>query len=73
MLARIEALLADGGLSCAIRRVETRHTFTSALNDGQVDLILAEFSLPGFDRGGALELAQQLAPDVPFIFRLGRT
>ena len=65
---RIEALLTGGGLSCAIRRVETRRTFTSALNDGQVDLILAEFSLPEFDEGGALEWAQQLAPDVPFIF-----
>lgn len=66
--ARIEALLVDGGLSCTIRRVETRHTFTSALNNGQVDLILAEFFLQGFDGGGALEVAQQLAPDVPFIF-----
>ena len=65
---RIEALLVDGGLSCAIRRVETRRTFTSALNDGQVDLILAEFFLHGFNEGGALEVAQQLAPDVPFIF-----
>lgn len=65
---RIETLLTDGDLSCAMRRVGTRHTFISALNDGQVDLILAEFSLPGFEEGAALELAQRLAPDVPFIF-----
>ena len=65
---RIETLLTDEGLSCAIRRVETRRAFTSALNDGQVDLILAEFSMPEFDEGAALELAQQSAPDVPFIF-----
>ncbi len=65
---RIEALLTDGNLSCAIRRVETRRAFTSALNDGQVDLILAEFSMPEFDEGIALELAQETVPDVPFIF-----
>lgn len=65
---RIEALLAEGGLSCVIRRVDTRHTFISALNDGQVDLILAEFFLHGFEEGGALAVAQQAAPDVPFIF-----
>lgn len=65
---RIEALLVDGGLSCTIQRVETRRTFTSALNDGQVDLILAAFSLHGFDEWSALEVAQQVAPDVPFIF-----
>ncbi|THJ18934.1 MAG: response regulator [Nitrospira sp. CG24B] len=66
--AHIEALLVDGGLSCTIRGVKTLQTFTSALNNGQVDLILAEFFLHGFDEGGALEVAQQLAPDVPFIF-----
>lgn len=65
---RVEALLTDESLSCSIRRVETRPSFTSALMDGQVDLILAEFALPGFDEGGALELAQDLVPDVPFIF-----
>lgn len=65
---RIEALLTDGGLSCAIRRVDTRRAFTSALDEGQVDLILAEFSLPELDGGDALELAQQVVPDVPFIF-----
>ena len=65
---RIEALLVEGGLSCVIRRVDTHRTFMSALNDGQMDLILAEFSLPGFVEGGALTLAQQAAPDVPLIF-----
>lgn len=65
---RIEALLTEEGPSCAIRRVETRQAFISALNDSSVDLILAEFSLPEFDEGEALELARQLAPDVPVIF-----
>ena len=65
---RIEALLTDGGFSCAIRRVETRRAFTSALIDGPTDLILAEFAMPEFDEGAALKLAQQSAPDVPFIF-----
>ena len=65
---RIQRLLTDESLSCAIRRVETRHDFTSALNDGQVDLILAEFSAAGFDEGSALGLALRVAPDVPFIF-----
>ncbi|OQW30263.1 MAG: hypothetical protein A4E19_10120 [Nitrospira sp. SG-bin1] len=64
----IEALLTDEGLPCVIRRVETRRAFTAALNDGSVDLVLAEFDLPQFDEGGALELARQLSPDIPFIF-----
>ncbi|MGC4096622.1 MAG: response regulator [Nitrospira sp.] len=65
---RINRLLTDESLSCAIRRVDTRSDFTSALNDGQVDLILAEFSVAEFHEGSALGLAQRVAPEVPFIF-----
>ena len=65
---RIKRLLTDESLACAIQRVETRRGFTSALSDGQVDLILAEYSLAEFDEWSALGLAQRVAPDVPFIF-----
>ena len=51
-----------------IRRIESRAAFTSALTEGQVDLILAEFSLPRLDGQSALELARTLACDVPVIF-----
>jgi signal transduction histidine kinase/ActR/RegA family two-component response regulator len=65
---RIGAMLTEGGIPCVIRRVGTRRAFASALTEGDIDLILAELSLPGFDGRGALELAQQLTPHVPFIF-----
>ncbi len=65
---RVETVLTDGGFSCAIRRVETLQTFVSTLSDGQVDLILAEFSMPELDAGAALEVAQRSAPEVPFLF-----
>lgn len=65
---RIETMLANGDIPCVIHRVESRASFASALTDGQIDLILAEFNLPQFDGRSALELAQRLAPDVPVIF-----
>ncbi|NJL16580.1 MAG: response regulator, partial [Nitrospira sp.] len=65
---RIETMLAKGDIPCVIHRVESRAAFASALTDGQIDLILAEFNLPRFDGRSALELAQRLAPDVPVIF-----
>jgi hypothetical protein len=46
---RIETMLMDGGIPCVIRRIESREAFTSALTEGQLDLILAEFSLPRLD------------------------
>jgi len=61
-------MLTDGGIPCVIRRIESRAAFTSALTEGQVDLILAEFILPWLDGQSALELARTLASDVPVIF-----
>jgi len=65
---RIKTMLTDGGIPCVIRRIESRAAFTSALTEGQVDLILAEFNLPWLDGPSALELARTLASDVPVIF-----
>ena len=35
------------------------------------DLILSDFTLPGFDGLTALEVARELAPETPFIFLSG--
>jgi signal transduction histidine kinase len=67
----IVATLTEGGILCDARRVDRRDTFVAALKEGQVDMILADYSLPGFDGISALSLARQLAPDVPFIFVSG--
>jgi signal transduction histidine kinase/ActR/RegA family two-component response regulator len=64
----IVTLLAEGGIPCTPRRVDERDAFIAALKDGQIDLILADYSLPGFDGIAALELARNLAPELPFIF-----
>lgn len=64
---RVETMLTGGGIPCVIRRVESRAAFASALADGHVDLILAEYNLLRFNGEMALEPAQKLAPDVPVI------
>lgn len=67
----ILATLNEGGIPCEATRVDRRDTFVSALKEGQIDLILADYSLPGFDGITALSLARQLRPDLPFIFVSG--
>ena len=67
----IELLLSDQGIACAIERVETRHEFVAALDAGQFDLILSDFSLPSFDGLSALELAREKRPQSPFLFVSG--
>jgi DNA-binding NtrC family response regulator len=67
----IATMSADGGIPCAPLRLESRATFVAVLKEGLIDLILADYSLPGFDGVAALELARKLAPEIPFIFVSG--
>jgi len=60
--------LTEGGIPCQSQRVETRQAFVAALKEGRTDLILADYSIPGFDGMTALTLARQHCPDVPFLF-----
>jgi two-component system cell cycle sensor histidine kinase/response regulator CckA len=64
----VAATLSEAGLMCTARRVDTRADFVSALHEGGFDLILADYSIPGFDGMSALTLARQEAPEVPFLF-----
>lgn len=67
ILRRLEA----DGLNCQIERVDTEAAFLQALERGGVDLVLADFSLPGADGMEALQLARQVKPDVPFLIVSG--
>ena len=63
--------LEAGGFSCTWKRVDTEAVLRRALVETRPDLILSDFTLPGFDGITALEIAQELAPDTPFIFLSG--
>jgi PAS domain S-box-containing protein len=64
----IEALLNESNIKCQIIPVKVQTEFESALEQGGFDLILSDYSLPGFDGITALNIAQATCPDVPFIF-----
>jgi two-component system, cell cycle sensor histidine kinase and response regulator CckA len=64
----ITATLIEGGIPCQSQIVDTRQAFVAALKEGRMDLILADYSIPGFDGMTALILARQHCPDVPFLF-----
>ncbi len=63
--------LEAGGFSCTWRRVDSEEVLRRTLADNRPDLILSDFTLPGFDGITALEVARQIAPEVPFIFLSG--
>lgn len=67
----IQAVLREGELNCDLVRVQTRGDFVTAIAQPDLDLILADYSLPAFDGFSALKIAQVECPDVPFIFVSG--
>jgi signal transduction histidine kinase/DNA-binding response OmpR family regulator len=67
----IQELLEAESFVCEVNRVQTRAEYMAALENGALDLILADYSLPSFDGLSALKLAQSARPDLPFIFVSG--
>jgi PAS domain S-box-containing protein len=64
----IKIALIDGGIDCELVRVENCSSFITALSNDTFDLILANYTSPGFDDLSALEIARRQSPEVPFIF-----
>ncbi|MBV9386721.1 MAG: response regulator [Chroococcidiopsidaceae cyanobacterium CP_BM_ER_R8_30] len=67
----IKSILTEGGIDCELMRVSTRSDFEAAITTHSFELILADYALPSFDGLSALEKAQTICPDVPFIFISG--
>lgn len=67
----IRHALQSEGISFHLKRVDSRATFLDHLEKSPPDLILSDFSLPGFNGMSALALAREKCPEVPFIFVTG--
>ncbi|HET9569880.1 MAG TPA: response regulator [Bacteroidales bacterium] len=66
-LELVQELLVDAGYILDLTHVMNEADFSSALHENQFDIILTDFRLPGFDAFGALQIRNELWPDVPFI------
>jgi PAS domain S-box-containing protein len=67
----IREQLEAENIASKVTRVETEAAFRAALEQAEVDIILADYSLPSFDGITALKVAMKMLPDVPFIFVSG--
>lgn len=67
----IELELARNGMNVEWRLVAREADFKAALHPQPPDLVLADYTLPGFDGLAALKIVQRMCPDVPFIFVSG--
>lgn len=56
---------------CRVTTIKTREAFEQAVLKGNFDLILSDFSLPGYSGLSALAFAQAHCPEKPFIYLSG--
>ncbi len=67
----MERELRDSGLTFSSKRVKTREAFLKQLEEFAPSVVLADYTLPGFDGMSALAIVRQWNPDIPFIFVSG--
>ncbi len=65
-----EAMVTARWPECHFIRVDTREEFVTAL-DEDLDMILSDYTMPGFSGRDALLLAKEKRPEVPFLFVSG--
>src|SRR5450756_1154756 len=66
-----QAMLSARWPDCELMRVDNREEFAVALEQGGFDLILSDYTMPGFDGRQALMLAHEMCPETPFLFVSG--
>jgi PAS domain S-box-containing protein len=63
--------LASDEVAAEVRHVHDREGFVQALNEGQWDLVLADYKLPDYNGLDALKLVRKKFPHLPFILMSG--
>ncbi len=66
-----KAILEKEQLLDKIERVETRQQFHDALENNDYDIILSDYSLPGFNGFDALKIVMEKYQEIPFIILSG--
>jgi len=69
----IRAELAENHIPCAVTLISSAHEFAATLRAGNIDLILSDSSVPGFDTLSALKQTREHRREVPFVFISGNS
>ncbi len=69
--ALVEATLKADGIHCTTTCVQSHDDFVAALERGNIDLILSDYSLPAFDGLAAAEIVRARWPYIPLILVSG--
>src|SRR5882762_1920361 len=64
-------MLCRGGYDVAHKRVCNAATLGTLLEDEQWDIVISDYSMPGFKGTDALAMVREKGSDVPFVFLSG--
>lgn len=70
-LELIKIQLYDAGYILNLTHVVNLVDLTSALREKEFDIVLSDFSLPGFNAFDALKICKEICPEIPFICMSG--
>lgn len=65
--ALVKRILEVEGIACVATCVQSRSALLDAMRRDDIDLVLADYSLPGFNGLAALQIVRGERPDLPFI------
>src|SRR5579864_6011483 len=63
--------LARAGIECDMTLVDNEFGLRQALERAAPDIVLSDFTLPGFNGPAALNIVRQACPETPFVFLSG--
>ena len=69
--ALVRLALKRAGYDILARRVDTSDTLRRELHQSEWDLVIADYTMPGFSGTKALAIVREQHPDLPFIFVSG--
>jgi DNA-binding NtrC family response regulator len=69
--ALVQSTLKAGGIAFSTTCVKNSADFMAALERGNIDLVLSDYSLPAFDGLSAIKAVQEERPDLPIILVSG--
>src|ERR1700750_2480628 len=71
-VALVRSTLGAEGITCATTRVQDRDEFVAALEQGGIDLVIADLTVPAFDGFSAIATVRTKWPDLPIIVVSGK-